>query len=109
MTSSTRPPAIGLVHRPRGTASADRSWARSLVIRHARDARLDLVDIYELGDDGRRNANVLDRLADLVATSGARVLVTDGVQPALVTRLVGDLGLAHEPVPARWHRHRLEA
>jgi hypothetical protein len=108
VSPAVKPLAIGLVYRPHGTPSADRSWARALVIRHAREAGLTLVDVHELGDDGRRNADVLNRLADLVLTSGARVLVTDDVQPALATQLVRDLGLRHEPVPARWQRRHVE-
>jgi hypothetical protein len=93
--------AIGLIYRPKHTPSADRSWARALVIRHARSRRMMLVDVYELDDNEPRNADVLVRLKDLAATSGVEVLVTDGVRPALATRLAGDLALRHEPVPPR--------
>jgi len=97
MTTSAKPLAIGLVYRPNGSPSADRSWARALIIRHTRDARLTLVDIYELNDDRRRNADVLERLADAAVASDVRVLVTDGVRPALVGRLTDELGLTHDP------------
>lgn len=90
--------AIGLVYRPLGTGGADRSWARSLVIRHARNARLSLIDIYELNDNSDRNRDVLDRLADLAVHASADVLLTDGVEPDLVGRLAGELGVRHEPV-----------
>jgi 2-C-methyl-D-erythritol 4-phosphate cytidylyltransferase len=93
--------AIGLVHRPDGTPSADRSWARALVVRHARDTRLRLLDILELDDSPARTADVLHPLADLAATSTASILITDGVRPALAERLARDLGLRHEPVPPR--------
>jgi hypothetical protein len=109
MSATGKPGAVGLVYRSSETAKADRSWARALVIRHVRDRQLKLVDIYELDDNGRRNADVLDRLVDLVITSGVEVLVTDGVHPDLVTRLVADLGLRHEPVPPRTGRRHVDA
>jgi hypothetical protein len=101
MTSSVKPLAIGLLYRPSRVPRADRFWARALIIRHAREIRARLIEIYELDDDGRRNGEVLARLVDLAAASRARVLVTDGVPPALATRLAADLGLAHEATAGR--------
>jgi hypothetical protein len=90
--------AVGLVRLPGGTPRGDRTWARALVVRHARAARLALIDIYELDDDETRRAEVLERLATRVPTSSVRVLVTDGVPAELATRLAEQLGLHHEPV-----------
>ena len=71
--------AIGLVHLPEGTPRGDRAWARALVVRHARDARLQLVDILELDDEPRRARAVLTRLGDLAAVWRVTVLLTDGL------------------------------
>jgi hypothetical protein len=43
------PNAIELVHQPADRPAADRYWTRGLVVRHARDQRLRLVD--KLADD----------------------------------------------------------
>ena len=67
--------AIGLVHRPTGTVSIDRTWSRGLLIRKARDAGMHLVDILELDDDGRRTALVLGRLSALAASTDVEVLL----------------------------------
>jgi hypothetical protein len=101
--------ALGLIYRPGETPNARQSFGRAMVIRHARGAGLTLVGIYELGDDGRRNAEVLEQLASLAVTVGAQALVTNSVRPALLTRLLAELGLQHEPVPARWERRRARA
>lgn len=90
--------ALGLVYRPSGTASADRSWARALVVRQCRRSKLTLVEVYELDDDDRRTADVLARLRDLAIAARVEVLVTDGVRPALAVRLVADLGARHDVV-----------
>jgi hypothetical protein len=89
--------AIGLIHHPAGTPAADRWWARALVVRHARDKRLRLVDIVDLDD----HRVALTMLAHLAATTGASVLVTDGVPPDVAERLAADLGLRHQAVPSR--------
>jgi hypothetical protein len=94
-----RPAAIGLVHVTAGIRSPDRWWYRALVIRHARDHGLQLVDILELDDDGQRNGYVLTRLAALAAQSRARALVSYGVEPQLAATLAADLGVQHLPVP----------
>jgi hypothetical protein len=91
--------AIGLVHQPADRSSADRYWVRGLVVRHARDQRLRLVDIFELDDDGPRDGYVLTRLAALVAQSDASALVTYGVQGDLADNLADDLGVRHLRVP----------
>jgi hypothetical protein len=97
--TSARPLAIGLVHRAAGSPSSDRRWARALVIRHAHDARLQLIDVLELHDEPSRTRGVLSRLGDLAAGPGVAVLVTDGLDADLARRLADDLGLDHEPVP----------
>jgi hypothetical protein len=87
--------AIGLVHRPTGTVSLDRTWSRGLLIRRARDAGIHLVDILELDDDGRRSAQVLVRLSALTASTDVEVLLTDGVHPDFASALAADLGVRH--------------
>lgn len=104
MTTSTdhplaKPVAVGLVHRPAGTPGPDRSWARSLVVRHARSAGLTLLHVYEFDDDDARNADVVRRLADQAANAGVSVLVTEGIEAPVARRLADDLGLRHSPVP----------
>jgi hypothetical protein len=103
VTTELAPPprrlAVGLVHRPVGTAAADLIWARSLVVRHAREAGLQLVDVLDLRD-GHHQA-VLARIADAAAARGVTVLVTDGLDPQLAERLAADLGLAHHAAPQR--------
>ena len=94
-----RPLAIGLVHRPAGGPVADRRWARALVIRHAHEAELQLIDVLELHDEPSRIRGVLSRLGDLAATPDVAVLVTDGLDGDLARRLADDLGLVHGPVP----------
>ena len=91
--------AVGLVHRPAGTPAVDRNWARALVVRHARDRGLRLLDILELDDDAARTAHVLRRVANLAASAGAHTLVTEGVDIGVAGRAAQDLGLAHEAVP----------
>jgi hypothetical protein len=91
--------AIGLVHQPADGPSTDRYWARGLVVRHARDQRLRLVDILELDEDGLRNGYVLTRLAALAAQSDVAALVTYGVQLDVADHLADDLGVRHLPVP----------
>lgn len=87
--------AIGLVHRPTGTVSIDRTWSRGLLIRRARDAGMHLVDILELDDDGRHAALVLGRLSALAASTEVEVLLTDGVHADLASALAADLGVRH--------------
>lgn len=104
MTSATtsppsRPLAVALVHRPSGTPGADRSWARALVVRHARAAGLALLDVHELDDDDDRNAAVVRRLAETARAAGAAVLVTEGLDEPAGRRLAAQLGLRHSPVP----------
>ena len=98
-TSLAKPAAVGLVHRPTGTPGPDRSWARSLVVRHARAEGLTLLHVYEFDDDESRNADVLQRLADTAAHGRVSVLITDGLEVAAGRRLAADLGLRHAPVP----------
>lgn len=100
MGTTTRP-AVGLVHRPAGTPTADRDWARGLVVRLALERRLTLVDILELNDDADRTRDVLRRLAALATSSGARILVTEGVAEPLASALARDLALVHEAVTRR--------
>ena len=97
--SPARPLAIGLVHRPAGGPVSDRRWARALVIRHAHEAELQLIDVLELPDEPSRTRGVLSRLGDLAATPDVAVLVTDGLDADLARRLADDLGLVHRPVP----------
>lgn len=103
--------ALGLVRSPSGTPRVDRSWNRALVIRHAREQRLQLVDILELDDDEATLRTVLPQLAGLAGSCGADVLVTHGVSADLAGTLAQDLGLAHLPVPygpTRPHREDAE-
>ncbi len=93
--------AVGLVHRPAGTPRADRTWARALLVRHARTEGLHVVDVLELDDDTARTRAVLTRLAHLAATTAVTVLLTDGLDTDLAHRLATDLGLEHHAVPAR--------
>jgi hypothetical protein len=103
---TNRPVAVGLVHRPTGTPGPDRSWARALVVRHARARHLTLLDVYEIDDDERRSAAVLRRLADLAAHAGAKVLITEGLDPVAAGRLAADLDLRLDPVPPASERGR---
>jgi hypothetical protein len=100
--------AIGLVHQPADTSTADRHWTRGLVVRRAHDQRLRLVDVLELDDDGRRTTSVLTRLAALAAESDVAALVTYGVRPDLADKLAADLGVRHLPVPHSERPHRPE-
>jgi hypothetical protein len=93
-----RPLAIGLVHRPAGSPSSERRWGRALVIRHAHDAQLQLIDVLELHDEPGRTRAALTRLGDLAAAPGVTVLVTDGLDADLARRLAHDLGLVHQSV-----------
>jgi hypothetical protein len=93
--------AIGLVHRPAGTPPVDRHWARALVVRHARDQRLRLLDVLEIDDDADRRREVLHRLADVAAGVRVAALITDGVDQALAESIARDLEMAHVPVPPR--------
>ncbi len=101
-----RPLAVGLVHRPTGTSIADRSWGRALVVRHARSQGLTLLEVHEMDDDPIRSADVVERLADLVAGAGVTVLVTDGVDPSVGARLARALRLRHSAVPPPGRRGR---
>jgi hypothetical protein len=96
--------AVGLVYRPSGTPGADRSWARALVVRHARAEGLTLLDVFELSDDEPRNAAVLRRLADFAAHARATVIVVEGLDTANGARLADDLGLRLERVPPAGER-----
>ncbi len=100
MTIDAEQLAIGLVHLADGTPRGDRTWARALVVRHARDARLQLVDILELDDEPRRSRAVLTRLGDLAAVWRVTVLLTDGLDPHIARSLALDLGLQHQEVAA---------
>ena len=92
--------AIGLVHLPDDRPRGDRTWARALVVRHARDARLQLVDILELDDEPRRARAVLTRLGDVAAVWNVTVLLTDGLEPHVARSIALDLGLEHQAVAA---------
>jgi hypothetical protein len=72
-----------------------------LVVRYAREVRLQLVDVLELNDEPARTRAVLSRLARLVAATPVAVLVTDGLDVDLARRLATDLGLEHQAVPPR--------
>lgn len=91
-----RTPAVGLVHVAAGTPTMDRYWRRGLVVRHARDLRLGLVDVLEVDDNA---GPVLLRLAAIAAQSDARVLVTHGLDPRMAGRLAADLDVEHVAVP----------
>jgi hypothetical protein len=95
---------IDCIPRARVKASA----ARGLLVRHARDQRLRLVEVLELEDDRRRNGYVLTRLAALAAQSEAVALLTHGVQLDLAGKLADDLGVRHLPVPHTDRPHRTE-
>jgi hypothetical protein len=95
--------AIGLVRMPAGTPRGDRTWARALVVRHARDARLQLVDILELDDEPARARAVLSRLGDVAAVWRVTVLLTDGLDADTARGLALDLGLVHQAVSSQ-HR-----
>ena len=103
-TPPAKPVAVGLVHRPTGTPGPDRSWARSLVVRHARAQGLTLLHVYEIDDDEARSADVLQRLADTAAHARVSVLVTDGLDLSTAAALARELGLRHLPVPPAPHR-----
>ena len=90
--------AIGLVRMPPGIPRGDRTWARALVVRHARDARLQLVDILELDEEPGRARAVLSRLGDLAAVWRVTVLLTDGLDPVVARGFALDLGLEHQAV-----------
>jgi hypothetical protein len=66
-----------LVHRPTGTPSADRSWGRALIVRHARDGRPILIE-----DDPRLRRTPSGQ--DLSERPDTRVA------PARCSRLTGD-------------------
>jgi hypothetical protein len=89
--------AIGLVHFGGGVHALDRWWHRAVVVRRARDRRLQLVDVLELSDDGAPDAQELQRLALIVAQSDATVLVTHGVRSELAQDLAQVLGMVHVP------------
>jgi hypothetical protein len=93
--------AIGLVQLPPGTPRGDRTWARALVVRHARDARVQLVDILELDDEPGRARAVLSRLGDLAAVWRVTVLLTDGLDPDVARGIALDLGLEHQAVSSQ--------
>jgi hypothetical protein len=93
--------AVGLVRHVEGRRSPNRWWFRAVVIRYARDQRLNLVDVLELDDDGDHNAQELRRLAAVATRSEAAVLVTYGVRAELAHSLATDLGLRHAPAPDR--------
>jgi hypothetical protein len=76
-------------------------WARAVVVRYARDARLQLVDVLELDDEAARTRAVLSRLSELAWASQVAVLVTDGLDADLARRLATDLGLEHQMVSPR--------
>ena len=103
-----QPLAVGLVHRPAGTPTPDRMWARAVVVRYARDARLQLLDVLELDDQAARTRAVLSRLSELATASQVAVLVTDGLDADLAHRLATDLGLQHHAVPPRRRPSRVE-
>jgi hypothetical protein len=67
--SLRRPLAVGLVQPAAGTPTPDRIWARAVVVRYARDAHLQLIDVLELDDDGARTRAMLSRLSELAAAS----------------------------------------
>ena len=98
MTQPAQALAIGLIHHRADTPAIDRAWTRAVVIRHARDLDLQLVDIVETdevadaGDD-----ETLQRLTLLARSATATSLVTGGVRPDLGARIANDLGLRHEP------------
>lgn len=106
--AAPQPLAVGLVHRPLGTPSLDRTWARAVVVRHARDARLQLVDVLELDDQPDRTRAVLSRLNHLAAASQISVLITDGLDTDLARRLAHDLRLEHQAVPPRSRTFAIE-
>lgn len=94
--------AIGLVRVPAGTPRPERTWTRAVLARHARDARLQLVDILELDDDEPGQLReVVTRLGDIAALWRVAVLLTDGLDPELGGGLALDLGLEHQPVSPR--------
>ena len=93
--------AIGLVRVAGGLVTSDRWWYRAIVVRHAHDHRLQLVDVLELSDDGQGEAEELLRLTAIAAQSDAVALVTHGVRPDLARGLADDLGLRHLPAPDR--------
>src|SRR4051812_27178877 len=90
--------AIGLVHlRGGGVHTLDRWWHRAVIVRRARDRRLELVDVLELSEEGTADARELQRLAHVAAQSGAAVLVAHGVRPDLAHDLAQVLGMVHLP------------
>jgi hypothetical protein len=93
--------AIGLVQHSPGMSDLDRAWARGLIIRHARDARLRILDVLELGDDDAVNGDVLRRLAQVATTVGASVLLTNGVDLPLAERVARELDLRQRSVVVR--------
>jgi transcriptional regulator with XRE-family HTH domain len=90
--------AIGLVRHPPGASELDRAWARGLVVRHARDSRLRLLDVLELGDDSVGDHAVLQRLAQVSLTRDVTVLLTHGVESNVADRLAGEVHLNHGAV-----------
>jgi phosphoserine phosphatase len=103
-----RPVSVGLVYRPTGTPGADRSWARSLVVRHAYREGLDLLDVLELDDDQVRNAGVLERVRSLSDAGAASLLITDGVDLEFASDLARSMDLHHRPVRLAVRRPSLE-
>jgi hypothetical protein len=97
--------AIGLLRVAGGVRTSDRWWYRAIVVRHAHDHRLRLVDVLELSDDGHDDAEELARLAAIAAQSDAVALVTHGVRPDLARGIAEDLGLRHLPAPDRPRVH----
>jgi hypothetical protein len=93
--------AVGLVHVPGGARTPDRWWYRAIVVRHARDRRLQLVDVLELTGDRKIDSEELKRLATVAARSRATVLVTHGIRTDLAGHLAERLGLRHLPAPDR--------
>src|SRR3954447_20451387 len=95
--------AIGLVRVAGGVDISDRWWYRAIVVRHAHDHRLQLVDVLELSDDGQGDAQELSRLAAIAAQSDAVALVTHGIRPDLARDLADDLAqrtYPHQIAPA---------
>jgi hypothetical protein len=93
--------AIGLVHAQGGVRALDRWWCRAIVARQARDHRLRLVDVLELGDDRAGDGQHARLLATMAARSGAVALVTHGVRPDVARALAEGLGLRHLLAPDR--------
>jgi hypothetical protein len=93
--------AIGLVYVPGGARTPDRWWYRAIIVRHARDQRLRLVDVLELTGDRTLDSEELKRLVATAKQSRATVLVTHGIRTDLARHLAERLGLRHVPAPDR--------